>query len=256
MVAGRNHILINGGGTFAGNAIAAALLAEGASVQMIVRPGADALLGPLRDEVEWWTGDPWNPASLRGRARGAAVVIHTVGSMIAYPQQGLNHTYLNTLSLRNVVNMCVTDGAPRLLYVSAARAPWLPRHYIRAKRDSEAYIARMGLQAVVVRAPLLYERGWRRPFVFRLVSLTAAVTPFSGRSAPMPVDVFARGVARLALGKAQGRVIYFARDLWRLNNRNERRGLVLEPAPTPFIPEPPPGEDDTKPNHLVPRNDL
>ena len=35
------HILVTGGGTFVGDNIAAALLAEGAEVTLLVRPGAE-----------------------------------------------------------------------------------------------------------------------------------------------------------------------------------------------------------------------
>lgn len=77
------HILVTGGGTFLGDNIAAALLAEGAQVTLLVRPGAEDKLGPLAQRVRWIVADVWNPASLRGRARGHASVIHTVGSMVA-----------------------------------------------------------------------------------------------------------------------------------------------------------------------------
>jgi len=248
MVTGRQRILVTGGGTFIGNHIAAALLAEGADVQLLVRPGPDVHLGGLRDEVEWAEGDVWNPASLKGRARKARTVIHTVGGSVADPSTGLTFHYLNVLSLRNVADMCISDGAPHLLYVSAASAPWFPRGYTRSKREGEAYLKRVGLRSTVVRAPLVFQRGAPRPIVFRLVNLIAAITPFFRRSAPLPVDVFARGIARLALEGSQERTIFFRSDLNRLNTRAERRGLPMESLP---IPEPPPHEDDTRPNPPV-----
>jgi uncharacterized protein YbjT (DUF2867 family) len=250
MVIGRDRILVTGGGTFIGNQITGALLAEGANVRVLVRPGAEPLLGHLKDEVDWRFGNVWNPASLKGSARGARMVIHTIGSMTAQPEQGLTYNYLNFLSLRNVANMCVTDGVPHVLLISAASAPWIPRQYIRAKREAENFIARLGLQGTVVRAPLLYQRGQARPFVFRVVSVLAAVTPFGGRSTPMPVDIFARGVARLAMDDDRDRVIYYARDLRRLNTREERRGTPFV-AREPVIEEPPFHEADTKPNAPV-----
>jgi uncharacterized protein YbjT (DUF2867 family) len=251
MVAPRSRILVTGGGTFIGNHITASLLAEGADVRVLVRPGAEALLGHLRDEVEWWSGNVWNAASLKGRARGSRMVIHTVGGMSTYPEQGLTHQYINFLSLQNVANMCVTDGAQHIMFISAARAPWLPRGYVHAKRTGENYMARVGLRSTVVRAPLLYQRGKPRPFLYRLISGVGAVTPFGGRNTPMPVDVFARGVARLAMESNNGRVIYYAGDLWRLNTREERRGTPYEISPQPILQEPPLNEADTKPNKPV-----
>ncbi len=257
MFAGRNRILVTGGGTFIGNHIAAALLAEDADVRLMVRPGAEGLLGGLHDDVEWMYGNVWNPASLKGRARGVRMVIHTIGSPRAYPAQGLTYQYLNFLSLQNVANMCVTDGAQHILLISAARAPWLPRQYIQAKRTAENYMARVGLRSTIVRSPIVYQRGKPRPLLYRLISFTTAITPFGGRSAPMPVDVFARGVARLAVAGQHDRVIYYAGDLWRLNSREERRGrpsaetvptTPLNPNAHAPIPEPPLSEEDTRPN--------
>ncbi len=252
MVTGRERVLVIGGGTFVGKQVAAALLAEGTAVTLVVRPGAVDKLGPLRDEVDWVEADVWNPASLKGRARRAHTVIHTVGGTKDDPATGLTFHYLNFMSLRNVTDMCISDGAPHLILISAASAPWLPRPYLRSKREAENYLGRVGLRGTVVRAPLLYTRGKSRPLVYRLVSLTSKVTPFFRRSAPLPTDVFARGVARLATGSADGRRIYYAADLRRLNTREERRGIPRTPNPSPVvIEEPTPHEDDTRPNETI-----
>lgn len=242
----QQRVLVTGGGTFLGNHIAAALLAESADVVLLVRPGAEEQLGLLAGDVEWHTADVWNPASLKGRARNATVVIHTVGSMKADPSQGFTHHYLNFQSARNVANMCVTDGAQRMLLISAARAPWVSRRYIRAKREAEFYMERVGLHGTVVRAPLLYQRGHPRPLVYRLMTLFSWLPPLR-RRAPLSVDVLARGVARLSLNP--DRAIYYAGDLLRLNTREERRG---QPQPAPSIlQEPPLHEEDTRPNPPV-----
>lgn len=249
-MASRALILVVGGGTFVGDRIAAALHAEGAEVGLLVRPGSERMLGGLDDELSWSHGDPWNAASLKGRGRAAKLVIHAVGGIQADKSKGINHHSLNFLSLRNVANMCVTAGVPRLVYISAERAPWLPRSYIRAKREAEQYMARVGLRATVVRAPLLYERDAPRPFSYRVISAVARVTPFFRRSAPMPADVFARGVARLAMDEKDRRNVYYAGDLRGLNTRAELRGEIVTPSPL-VIDEPPPHEQDTRPNAPV-----
>lgn len=250
-MAARNHILVTGGGTFMGNHIAAALLAEGANITLLVRPGAEQQLGGLRDAVEWHHANVWNPASLRGRARGASMVIHTVGGTHIDLSQGLNYHYLNVLSFRNVANMCVTDGTPHIMLISTVAAWWLPRGYVQAKHEAETYIQRVGLRGTVVRAPLLYQRGKPRPPAFRIVSGLASVSPFFRRSAPLPVDVFARAVARIAVSGAQARPMYYANDLRRLNTREERKGLPatdLYPAKTDPTPAPPSENlEDTRP---------
>jgi uncharacterized protein YbjT (DUF2867 family) len=219
--------LVTGGGTFLGDNIAAALLAEGANVSLLVRPGAEDKLGPLAQQTRWSTADVWSPASLRGKARFHSAVIHTVGSLRADPTQGLSFHRLNFVSARNAANMCVSDGVNRMILISGVSAPWINRGYIRAKREAEDYIRRMGLHATIVRAPLLYVPGHRRPFFYRTMSLLGALPPLSwsflGRIAPMPVDALARGVAQVAIAAEDDKLIYYARDL----QRRIKRGLPL-----------------------------
>ncbi len=221
------RVLVTGGGTFLGDNIAAALLAEGADVSLLVRPGAEDNLGPLRQRARWQTADVWDPASLKGRARGHSAVIHTVGSLSADPARGLSYDTLNFVSARNVANMCVSGGVPRMVLMSAVRAPWVNGQYIRAKREAEGYIARIGLRPTIIRAPLVYLRGQRRSPFYSLMTLLGSIPPLSwlifGRIAPMPVDLLARGVARITLEDQPSKTVYYAGDLRRRNTRQERR---------------------------------
>jgi uncharacterized protein YbjT (DUF2867 family) len=220
-------ILVTGGGTFLGDSIAAALLAEDVSVSLLVRPGTEDKLGPLADRVRWSSADVWNPASLRGRARGHAAVIHTVGSLQADPARGLTHHWLNFASARNVANMCVSDGCPHMVLLSAARAPWINRQYLRAKREAEGYIGRVGLRPTIIRAPVTYLRGARRHPFYLLMTALGSVPPTSwtvfGRIGPIPSDILARGVARLALEPPGRQVIFYAGDLRARSTAREAR---------------------------------
>jgi uncharacterized protein YbjT (DUF2867 family) len=224
------RILVTGGNTYTGISIAAALLADGAEVTLLIRPGTEDRLGPLEQRVRWFAADIWDSASLRGRARGHRCVIHTVGSMIDDPKQGLTYHRLNVISARNAVNMCISDGVPRMVLLSTVSAPWVKRQYVRAKREAETYIARVGVEAAIVRAPLTYGRGQPRSMFYRLMTLLGSIPPLSwtlpGRIAPMPLDMLARGVARIALMDSLPQSLYFPRDVRRLNKREERRGTL------------------------------
>ena len=220
-------VLVTGGGTFLGDNIASALLAEGAEVTLLVRPGTEDRLGPLAQRTRWYTADVWDPASLRGRARNHAIVIHTVGSMTDDPSQGLSYHRLNFLSARNVANMCISDGVPHMVLISSVHAPWINRSYIKSKREAEHYLLRVGLGSSIIRAPLTYVRGRPRILFYQLMTLLGSIPPISwfwfGRTAPMPVDMLARGVARIALDQEHEKTIYYARDLRKRNKRKEIR---------------------------------
>lgn len=237
----RRRVLVTGGGTFLGDHIAAALVAEGADVTLLVRPGAEERLGGLAERVRWFTADVWDPASLRGRARGHQCVVHTVGSLTADPAHGFTHQRLNFMSARNVTNMCSNDGVPFMVLLSTARAPWLNGQYVEAKREAENYLLRVGVNAVVVRAPLTYSRGASRSPFWRLISLLRHIPPFGwlwlDRAAPMPVDVLARGVARAAMDPRRAKPMLYAPDLRRMNTRDELAGRG-QPTTASALPSP------------------
>ena len=210
-----------------GDHIAAALLAEGAEVSLLVRSGAEDQLGPLAHHTRWSTADVWNPGSLRGKARFHSAVIHTVGSLHADPAQGLSYERLNFVSARNVGNMCVSDGVGHMILLSAVSAPWTKRGYIQSKREAERYLGRLGLKYTIVRAPVLYTRGQSRHILYRACTLLASIPPLSwlpfGRIAPMPIDIFARAVARIAMSTDYRKLLCYPRDMRRLNTRDEIR---------------------------------
>ncbi|MDZ4670437.1 MAG: SDR family oxidoreductase [Phototrophicales bacterium] len=220
-------LLVIGGGTFLGNSIIAALLLEGAEVATIVRPDAEAKLGVLGDQVRVILGDVFEPASLRGRARGFQTAINAVGSLTANPQRGFTHQRLNFISIRNICAMCISDGVQHLIYMSSANAFWLGRGYIRAKRDAEAHIRRVGLQGTIIRAPLTYHYGDMRPPFFEFMTLLGSIPLLNQlrmkRIAPMPIEALARGVARVALLEGRRKSIYYAPDLRKLVKKDERR---------------------------------
>jgi len=226
------RVLVTGGGSFLGDAIAAALLAEGADVTLLVRPGAEQKVRGLSQRARLISADVWEPSSLKGRGRGIQSVIHTVGSLTADPSRGLSYQWLNFVSARNVANMCVSSGVPHMVLMSTPRAPWLPAEYVRAKHEAESYLLRIGLRTTLIRAPLTYARGTPRHPFYRLLSLLGAF-PLTGwlgfaRTAPLPLDVVARGAARITLQPREVKTLYGASDLRKHNSRREmRRGAEL-----------------------------
>lgn len=231
------RVLITGGDTSLGMHIASALLAEGAEVTLLVNEGHEARLGGLAKRVKVQIADVWDLAALKGRARGHGTVIHTVGSMSDDPAQGLTFQRLNVVSARNVANMCMNDGVSHFVLMSAVTAPWIKGKYIAAKRDAEQYMRRVGLNTSIIRAPITYVRGTKRPAFFQMMTALGSIPPLSwthlGRMAPMPIDMLARGIARIALNPPQETKVFYAGHLRRLNKREEIRGKVEQVEASP-----------------------
>jgi uncharacterized protein YbjT (DUF2867 family) len=124
--------------------------------------------------------------------------------------------------------------------------------YVRAKHEAEDYILRVGLHPTIIRAPLAYVRRQRRHPFYVLMTVLGTVPPLAwlpfGRIAPLPVDILARGVARIALEPQPQKLIYYRRDLRRRLSSAEARqfvtGIGTELRPDkPFKPMDLIGED-------------
>jgi NADH dehydrogenase len=219
-----NKVFVTGGTGFVGLRVLSALVEAGADVTALVHPAHEERLGILRRYVHLVSGDVWNAASLKGRARGHGVVVHMVGSLRAQPERGLTYRQINLVSARNVIGMAVGDGVPYFVLLSAAHRPTgVTKEYLHSKREAETYLRVSGLRWAIVRAPLIFDRAQPGGRFFAFLARVGALPllrVFFGRRTPLPVDVVARGMAQLALQPElpTNRLLY-AGDLRRLGRR-------------------------------------
>lgn len=230
-----NKVFVTGATSFIGLRVVTELVNAGADVTVLVRPDHEEKLGALRRHVRMVSGDVWNSASLKGRARGHGVVIHLVGSLRAQPERGLTFHQINLVSARNVISMAVSDGVPYFVLLSTVgRPPGISVEYVRSKREAEEYLQTSGLHWAIARAPLLFDRGqWGGTF-FSLLSRIGGLPVLRvifGRRTPLPADIVARGIAQAALRADELRDrLLFTGDLRRLGRpKKERR--VRAPRP-------------------------
>jgi len=231
------RVFVTGGTGFLGYRVTRALLEQNAEVTVLLAPDSEEKLGGLRGKVRWVQGDVWNPASLRGRARGHTCVVHLVGGTRPDPKRGLTFRHLNFVSARNVAQMAVSDGVPHFLLLSASARPLgVAGGYLDSKREAEDYLKKTGLTWTIVRAPALYVPGQPRNLVYLLLSLLSYIPLVGFALAPhraMPVDMAARGIASLALsGDSMRDRLIRPGQLRRLGRSLERR-IVLDPEPYP-----------------------
>ncbi len=262
-----NKVFVTGATSFIGLRVVTELVNAGADVTVLVRPDHEEKLGALRRHVRMVSGDVWNSASLKGRARGHGAVIHLVGSLHAQPERGLTFHQINLVSARNVISMAVSDGVPLFVLLSAVSTPpGISVEYLRSKREAEEYLRGSGVRSAIVRAPMVFDRAQRGGWFFTLLSRIGSLPllrVFFGRRAPLPVDIIARGIAQAALQidlPPRDRILYAGdvRRLGRVKKDQRRRWKPSLPrrrsAPrrpqrdedTPFgwLPPPPPDEDE------------
>lgn len=229
-------IFVAGATGFLGTSVVYSLLETGVQVTALVPPDVSLRLGHLGDRVRLVEGDAWNRGSLTGRSRGHDTVIHLIGSIRQQPERGLSFHHLNVDSLKNITRMAIGDGVRRLLYVSAAWAPWLQPAYISSKREAERYLQRSGINWTIIRAPLVYPR---RPISATITTITGLLSAFPlvgcplARWSPLPVDIAARGIAQLALDTQAADHIFYGHDLWRKNLIGMKTRIPLQPAAAP-----------------------
>lgn len=230
-----NKVFVTGGTGFIGRHVVAMLVEAGADVTVLVEPEHEDQLGTLRRHIHMVSGDVWNSASLKGRSRNHGVVMHLVGSVHAQPEKGLTFQQLNLVSARNVISMAVSDGVPYFVLLSAAsRLPGISPDYLHSKRDAEQYLRNSGLQWAIVRAPVVFDREQGGGTFFSLLSWVGSLPflrIFWGRRTPLPVDIAARGLARIALQEDLPRqsMIYAGqlRRLGRVKTHRRVRGIRL-----------------------------
>jgi len=259
-----NKVFVTGGTSFLGLRVIAALIDAGAEVSVLVLPENEEKLGTLRRHVRLIAGDVWNSASLKGRSRGYGAVVHLVGSIRAQPERGLTFQQLNLVSARNAIGMAISDGTPYFVLLSAAsNPPGISGEYLRSKREAETYLKGSGLRWSIVRAPLLFDREQRGGSIYNLMSHVGALPllrVFTGSTAPLVVDVAARGIAQIALQPELPRSRnYYARELRRLgklkreradSQPQQRKGrsvpaqLLDEEVPFGWTPTRPPNDDE------------
>jgi len=247
LTAAPKRILIAGGTGLLGRRVAAILLDQGASVTMLIR--ADDSRDTLDGRASSVAGDPWDPASLRGRFRSHDALIHLIGSVRADPRRGLTYKRVNQVALHNVATVAMGDNVPHVLYLSASARPMgVPAAYLESKRDAEQDLKQIGLAWTIIRAPTLYVPGAPRHSLYRVVALMAYLPPMNWLLAahrPLSLETTAFGLASLALTAQAGQnrligprqLLTLGQALARQQPRpSSAQGIPVQPVPEPDDP--------------------
>ena len=110
------HVFLTGGNGFVGGHVARALVAAGAQVTALVRPGSE--LGPLVGlPVTIVRGDLTRPGEWREALRGCRVCFH-VAALYAGPDRAADMVAVNADATAALLAACAANGVTRVVHTS------------------------------------------------------------------------------------------------------------------------------------------
>jgi dihydroflavonol-4-reductase len=117
--------LVTGGTGFVGANVVRALLADGATVRVLARPGGDrrAIAGL---SVEIAEGDLTQPASLRRAVAGVATVFHVAADYRLWARNAEELYRTNVEGTRDLLRSAAEAGVRRIVYTSTVGALGIP----------------------------------------------------------------------------------------------------------------------------------
>ena len=212
-------VAVTGGTGFVGRHVVRALLAQGARVVLLRRPGQPAgrrrEAGRLVAQVltaggRVVEGDLGDTGALAELVAGAGCVVHLVGIIREYPRRGQTFEAVVHQGTRRVVDAARAAGVPRLVLMSALGAePRSPLLYFRTKGLAEELARRAGFaQLFIFRPSIIYGPGDGFVTLLATILRRTPVFPLFGQGdsllQPVPVEVVARAVARACLDPPGG----------------------------------------------------
>ena len=134
--------LVTGGTGFVGANVVRELLAEGATVRVLARPGGErrALAGLA---VEIAEGDLLDPASLRRAVRGVETVFHVAADYRLWVRDARVLFRTNVDGTRAMLEAAADAGARRIVYTSTVGALGIPRDGTPGREDTPVSLADM-----------------------------------------------------------------------------------------------------------------
>ena len=152
-------IFVTGGTGFVGSEVLSQLTSAGHEVMALVRRGSAEKL-PKSDKIRFHIGDVTDAESLHDGIKGCDAVIHLVGIIRAYPDEGVTFKRLHVDATQNVLNAAISVGVKRYLHMSANGArPDSEIDYQRTKWQAEENVRSSGLNSTIFRPTLIFGTG-------------------------------------------------------------------------------------------------
>ncbi|WP_228486842.1 SDR family oxidoreductase [Paludibaculum fermentans] len=155
-------VLVTGGTGYLGRALCEVLLARGASVRVLVRPGGEPR-APRGAVLH--LGDALNPDSVTVAAQGCDTLVHLVGTPHPASWKQAEFERVDRTSLFASVDAARRAGIRHFVYVSVAHPAPAMQGYIAIRTQCEQRILEAGLNATILRPWYVLGAGHRWPLI-------------------------------------------------------------------------------------------
>ncbi|HUQ50720.1 MAG TPA: hopanoid-associated sugar epimerase [Gammaproteobacteria bacterium] len=194
--------LVTGANGFLGSAVVRALLAEGAAVRALARPGSDRRnLAGL--DVEIVDGDLTDRGSLTRAAAGCAAVFHVAADYRLWVADSAPMYRANVEGSVNVLEAAAAAGAARMVYTSSVAVLGINRD--RTPADESTPVSVDDMVGHYKRSKFLAEQAVRK----RAQELGFAVVTVNPSTPIGPRDIKPTPTGRILLDAAAGRMPAF-----------------------------------------------
>lgn len=202
MSIGNMKVFVTGGTGFVGNYVVETLLEEGYKVRVLVRPGSEKRLRAA-PKVEVVYGDILE-RNLGHKMRDCDAVIHLVGIIREFPEEGITFRALHYEATVNALEAAKAASIKRFIHMSALGASLEGRTaYFQTKAQAEAAVRESGLTYTVFKPSVIYGPYDHFTTMFaRLIRWSPAIFVIGSglyRLQPVHVKTVAKGFT-LALG--------------------------------------------------------
>lgn len=166
-----SRLFITGGSGFIGREIVRRAVGDGHEVRSLSRSGRPAIAESWANEVEWITGDVFEPHEWRASLGDCDAVVHTIGIVSTMPKKGQSTERMDGDSTIITALEAERATVPVFVFLSAIDTPsFVSDEYVAAKRRAEQAIADLDIRTVMLRPGLIYTDDSDNPHIPDLVN--------------------------------------------------------------------------------------
>ena len=162
----RRCVFVTGATGYMGSSLAAALLARGHRIRVLVRnASASPLSQAVKSGATLVSGNALDFTTFADAVAPADTLVHLVGTRHPSPAKAASFVKVDLASVDAALNVALKTGIRHFVYVSVAQPAPVMRAYVAARQAAEARIRASGISATILRPWYVLGPGHRWPYL-------------------------------------------------------------------------------------------